>query len=380
MKPDTLLIVTSSFPDRGDGSEAAGAFVEDIARELGRWIPVRVVAPGRVPGEVNDGDGFQVRRFASPGKPLSLLSPMSPKDWPAIAQVLMSLRREALAAASDGRVAHVLALWALPSGWAARTIESRLGIPYSTWVLGSDIWSLGKLPLVRSLLRRILLDSRRRFADGMLLGADAGRIAGADFEFLSSARSLDLPARHAPRAKPPYELLYLGRWHPNKGIDLLLDALEALDDDAWSKISTMHIAGGGLLEPLVHAKVRALLAEGRPVRLSGYLGREQAAAALCQADYLVIPSRVESIPVVFSDALQAGCAIVSTPVGDLPDLFGADPPGILAGAADADSLAQALRHALDSPPASFAAAVEGLRGRFSVRDNIAPRLRALVDS
>jgi hypothetical protein len=41
-----LVLVSTSFPVLGDGSEAAGSFVSDLAEELAKHLPVRVVAPG----------------------------------------------------------------------------------------------------------------------------------------------------------------------------------------------------------------------------------------------------------------------------------------------------------------------------------------------
>lgn len=376
-RPDTLLIITTSYPEQGDGSEAAGAFVADIARELARFQPVRVVAPGSAPGEEPARDGVTIRRFASPGRPLSLLSPLSPGDWPAIMRTMASLRAETLAAASDGRVVHALALWALPSGWAARVLQRRFGVPYSVWVLGSDIWSLGRLPMVRSMLRGVMAGARYRFSDGLMLGEDAARIAGKPFEFLPSTRKLDIPVRADFSDGPPYRFLYLGRWHHNKGIDILLDALESLPDDDWERISEVHVAGGGPLGGRVRASVAALQARGRPVRLSGFLGREDAILALQEADYLVIPSRIESIPLVFSDALQAGCAVVTTPVGDLPRFFTDAPPGILADSVDALAIAKAIQRALQKKPGLFAEAIALAADQFSLAGRIVPRLRAL---
>ena len=127
MTRDTLLIVTTSYPQRGDGSEAAGAFVADLAASLAERVPVRVVAPGNEAGDKDQRGTVQVRRFSSPGRPLSLLSPARPSDWPAIVGTLRSLRAQTLAAADDGRVAHTLALWALPSGWAAAALFRRRG-------------------------------------------------------------------------------------------------------------------------------------------------------------------------------------------------------------------------------------------------------------
>lgn len=44
--PRALVLIATSFPILGDGSEAAGSFVSDLAEELAKHPPVRVVAPG----------------------------------------------------------------------------------------------------------------------------------------------------------------------------------------------------------------------------------------------------------------------------------------------------------------------------------------------
>ena len=38
-------------------------------------------------------------------------------------------------------------------------------------------------------------------------------------------------------------------------------------------------------------------------------------------DYLLIPSRIESIPVILSDAIQLGTPVIATEVGDMPAVF-----------------------------------------------------------
>jgi len=194
-----------------------------------------------------------------------------------------------------------------------------------------------------------------RYADGLQLGWDAARISGRPFGFLPSSRCLNGRRERPLTSLPPYRLLFLGRWHPNKGIDLLLEALMLLDGGSWSRISEVHIAGGGPMEGFVREKVGALQAKGRPLRLSGFLGREQATAALSEADYLLIPSRIESIPVVFSDAMKMELPVISMPVGDLPALVTRFGVGVLASRVDAEAFANALRDAMNCVPAHFSA-------------------------
>lgn len=376
MKRDSLLLISTSYPDAADGSEAAGAFVADLAHVLATRLPVRVVGPGRVPSAGQPGATPAVWRFAAGDRPLSLLSPKVPTDWPRLAAVLRSMRRQVQAAVADGRVAHILALWALPSGWIAHDVGRRTHIPYSIWALGSDIWTLGKVPGVACLLRRVAADADGCFADGLQLAADAERICGRAFGFLPSTRRTLLPGIAPLRPSAPWRLLFLGRWHPNKGVDLLLQALQQLPEEAWSAIDRVTIAGGGPLEQQVQAGVAALQADRRPVRLSGFLSAQEAAEAMSETDWLVIPSRIESIPVVLSDALKSGRPVVVTAVGDMGELVnGPRPCGIVAEVPTAESIAAAIAKAVVLGPAPFLDGVLEVAARFDL-ERIADRVQA----
>lgn len=356
----TVLLITTSYPGEQPGSEAAGAFVADVARALQAFVDVRVVAPGPSEGCERTEDGLEIYRFSAGARPLSLLSPARPWDWPRILGVLRSLQRQSLAANHDRRVAHTLALWVLPSGWAARVLLRRHGVPYSAWALGSDIWSLGRLPGVRQVLAVVAGEAAGAYADGHALAHDAERLCRRPFEFLPSARALEIVRKDPVRTAAPYRYLFLGRWHPNKGVDLLLDALEQLQDDDWRNIREVHVAGGGPMADRVRSQVERLRLASRPVRLSGFLGTADAAAALAEADRLLLPSRIESVPVVFSDAMAAGLPVVSMPVGDLSVLV---QPGVgwLSACVEAAAFADAIR-------ASFGGAVDAAAIATCARD------------
>jgi glycosyltransferase involved in cell wall biosynthesis/SAM-dependent methyltransferase len=344
MARDTVLVITTSYPLARDGSEAAGAFVADFSVELATHLPTRVVGPGRT--ESVQSGRIPTWRFNAGSKPLSLLNPGNPLDWLAIYRTLRSLHRQVSEACADGRVKHIIALWMLPSGWVARSAAREHAISYSVWALGSDVWSLGKIPVVRRMLAKVGSNATLAFADGLQLARDAEALCGRRFEFLPSSRKLKGSRTQNIRLSPPYRLLFLGRWHPNKGIDLLLDALCQLSDLDWATIDSVHIAGGGPLRLGVEASVARLQQAQRPVRLSGFLDQNSAEQAFAQCDYVIIPSRKESIPVVFSDALQYGCRIIATPVGDFPNLITSHNIGVLADDASATSIAQAISTAV----------------------------------
>ncbi len=375
MPERAIVLISSSFPLRGDGSEAAGGFVAELAEIMALHQPVRVVAPGIRAERERLGPRLEVFRFAAPAHPLSNLRPWHPGDALAILRVLRAGGEATARALEAGPTAHLLALWALPCGAWARSAARQGNLPYSIWALGSDIWSLSRIPIVRRVLRNVLRQAARRYADGISLAAQTEALCGLPVDFLPSARRPPERQAPAPQSAPPYRLLFLGRWHPNKGIDLLLEAVDELGEEDWKRIASLELAGDGPLAPRLHPAVERLRAAGRPVTCPGFLGRERALAALERADFVLIPSRIESIPLVFSDALAAGRPVVAMPVGDLPSLCREHRVGILAEEVTARAFRDALLQALRQGPWPFREGIARACQAFDLR-RVADRLLA----
>lgn len=360
-----LLIVTTSYPHENTGKAAAGSFVEDLAAELARHIEVIVIAPSRERRVTRNGR-LSVHYFKVPRLPLSLLDPGSPGDWWPIAETIRSGRKAVRHIVSRRRVDHIFALWALPSGYWAKALSSEDRVPYSIWALGSDIWSLGRLPLVKNLLKNVLKGGEHCFADGHRLAEDVKAISGRNCDFLPSSRRLERSRHRELAGKPPYKIAFLGRWHPNKGVDILLDALRMLEDKDWERIEEVRIFGGGPLEKEIYEGVSRLQGEDRQISVGGYLDKAEAADLLGWADYLTIPSRIESIPVIFSDAMQAGCIVITTPTGDLPRLMARYRVGTLSARIEPASYCQSLKEALNHSPAAYAEGLAEASDRFDI--------------
>lgn len=374
-----LLLLTTSYPDSGrNGAAAAGMFVADFARALvEQGNQVTVVAPAKLQSYKSEYDIY-IHRFAVPHLPLSLLKPQNPMHWQSIIKTLWAGQQAAHQACVGGKFDHILAMWVLPSGEWARRAGRQYGIPYSTWALGSDIWSLSKIPILRRLLKKVLQEAVHSYADGIELAEDVERLSDRSCSFLPSSRRLDFPQTRIYRQQPPYRIAFLGRWHHNKGIDLLMQALNLLNEDDWGKIEQIRICGGGPLEEKVKKAGTKLKRQSYPVDIGGYLNQDQAKRLLTWADYLVIPSRIESIPVIFSDAMQAGCPVIAAPVGDLPRLVAREPAcGLIANAASAESIASLISQALDRTPLAFAAGLRTMSATFDLSNTIRQLLQQI---
>ena len=362
---DSVVLVSSSFPIRGDGSEAAGSFVADLVDELAKQVSVRVVAPGPSIQRERWSNRVEVFRYAAPARPLSTLKPWWPADLRWITRVLYG-GLQATRAAVVPDTSHVLALWGLPCGEWVRRVACERNIGYSVWMLGSDVWSLGRVPVLRGMLARVIRGAAHAYADGYKLAEDARRISGAEVAFLPSTRQIGPNKQQAPRSQAPYRFLFLGRWHRNKGVDLLLDALTLLTDADWANIERVEIQGGGPLDAQVRQQVATLHAAGRPVEAGGFLKKADAEEAISRADWILIPSRIESIPVVFSDAMKLRRPVIATPVGDLPRLLTEFRSGVLCPVASAQGLLQGIREALHASAADAAQTLDKAAQAFSL--------------
>jgi glycosyltransferase involved in cell wall biosynthesis len=135
-------------------------------------------------------------------------------------------------------------------------------------------------------------------------------------------------------------VLAVARLHPQKGYDVLLDALSR-----WGTrepVPLVAIAGDGPLHGELAARIRA---ERLPVTLLGR--RDDVADLLGAADVCVLPSRWEGSPLVAQEALRAGTPLVATRAGGLPELLGDG--ALLVPVGDADALADALHDVLTDP-------------------------------
>ncbi|MDM8561060.1 glycosyltransferase [Candidatus Parabeggiatoa sp. HSG14] len=373
-----IALITTSYPTTHDGSEAAGSFVADFAVALAAYAQVTIIAPS-LNAEVECQQSITLQRFKVPCLPLSLLKPYNPRDWLAIIKTLRAGLITLEQVTKNEKIDHIFALWALPSGYWAKSISDTYNIPYSTWALGSDIWSLGKVPVIKNILKNVLKSSHTNFADGYLLKQSVESISGRDCHFLPSTRTLTISKQKQLSTNPPYRLAFLGRWHPNKGTDILVESLSTLSNTDWQRIQEIRICGGGFLEETIKATCTNLKEQGHPVVLQGYLNKIEAIELFLWADYVLIPSRIESIPVVFSDAMKCHCPIVSMPVGDLPRLVTEYKVGVLAEEVSAQAFAQAVKQILQQSPQDFATGVKRATNDFSL-EHIAEKLLAQLFS
>jgi glycosyltransferase involved in cell wall biosynthesis len=293
--------------------------VPGFAAALGeRGRDVTVLTPDKAgPKHACEGQRVEWFEWAGSDKPLVDFNLRSPNDLRLIVSLLRSGERALRALIEEEHIESVLALWALPSGYLARRACRREQIPYSVWALGSDIHTWARRPVVGGLVRRVLRDAHHLFADGIELGAEVTRISGRTCEFMPTTRRLPKPAPLPQAVGPGTTFLFVGRLEPVKGADVLVEAMLSLLADGAD--ASLVICGAGSMEVTLRSRVDAAQRADRIAFLSSQPGAV-VAGYMAACDCLVVPSRNESIPIVFSEALQAGLPMLVTDVGDMGEL------------------------------------------------------------
>jgi len=313
-RPDRICLITNRYPTHPD--DVASPFVRDFhlgLKEKGAEVSVFTPWYDSEKSECS----HEVVRFPWRGgtKVVGALNPFNPREASQILSFLREGRRQLLEHLGRTRPDRCLALWALPSGWLAQQAERELGIPYSVWCLGSDIYVWAKKPLLRGITRRVLRGAEHLFADGFDLKERVEKLSGRGCSFLPSMRRLPQISEEEVRLDPAkLNLLYLGRWEKEKGIDDLLRALSLVRGKLPSLC--LHLLGWGCFE----TKMRELITKlglDRQVKVVGRVSTQLVASYLRAADCVVIPSKSDSIPLVFSEALQMGTPLIVTDVGDM---------------------------------------------------------------
>ena len=144
---------------------------------------------------------------------------------------------------------------------------------------------------------------------------------------IAGSGSAPLPRMPSPR------IVFAGRLHPEKGPDLLLEALARLTEPAPA-----FLLGAGAMEPELRRQATHLGIEQR-VHFEGW--RDAPAGWIAGASVCVVPSRFDAWSQTAALAMSLGVPVVGTAVEGLPSVLG-DGRGVLVAPDDPDAMADAI--------------------------------------
>jgi glycosyltransferase involved in cell wall biosynthesis len=168
-------------------------------------------------------------------------------------------------------------------------------------------------------------------------------------------------------------VLALARHEHQKGLDVLLDAIDAPGTSLAA--ATVLVAGREGTETVALHTRSATLPTSADVRFLGY--RADVADLLAAADVFVLPSRREGFPGVLVEALALETPIVTTDVPGAREALGSD-TALVVPIGDPAALRAAILDTLAAPIAARERAAAG-RARFDASFTTAAIARRMAD-
>jgi glycosyltransferase involved in cell wall biosynthesis len=171
---------------------------------------------------------------------------------------------------------------------------------------------------------------------------DAGvRFGLAGKKIINLCYPIDVKADGLPEKDLANYILYFGRLSPEKGIEVLLDAMAKVN----SRIS-LKIAGGGPDNQELENKIKKIGLSQR-VELLGEKNDSELSVLLKQALAIVVPSVwPENMPYSMLESLAAGKIVIASRLGGLSEIIKDGVNGFLFKSGDSDELASKINLAI----------------------------------
>ena len=114
--------------------------------------------------------------------------------------------------------------------------------------------------------------------------------------------------------RKPNMLLFVGQCLPTKGVFELVDACRAIPNvELWML---------GAITDSMSQELTARWNSSSKLDIAGNLPFEEVIKMMCECDVFVLPTYTEGFPNVILESMACGCAIVTTPVGAIPEMLG----------------------------------------------------------
>lgn len=153
-------------------------------------------------------------------------------------------------------------------------------------------------------------------------------------------------------------ICYFGRLEPRKGVIEWIDAAVSVADDypdvTFEFIGAdLKYTGGYTVQQYVVGRIPRR--SRQRFRFRGSHSKDKLLEFLCQAKAAVVPSRWENFPNTCVEAMCTGLPVIASPNGGMAEMITDAETGWISADTSAETLAVALRRALDTPPERLAA-------------------------
>lgn len=126
-------------------------------------------------------------------------------------------------------------------------------------------------------------------------------------------RVVDIAKENVSVNRTPRSVLFVGHVVKTKGVFELLEAC--------SKIENINLQLVGHITPDMQAQIDGLYKGASWLTVCGERPYAEVVKEMCKCDVFVLPTYTEGFPNVILESMACGCAIVTTPVGAIPEML-----------------------------------------------------------
>ena len=225
--------------------------------------------------------------------------------------------------------------WWIPGGLVA-VLAARLGRrPSIVHLHGSDA-TITETLAMRKLAQLVLCMASERLAASEALAEWGRDLCSHDVRVLPMPLVFDRLPKPSPVPSRGF-VLGVGRLVPEKGFDVLIDALASFEADQRPELVVVGVG------PERHALAEQAANAGVALHLPGAVAPTELADWYRRARIVAVPSRREGFGLVAAEAAAAGRAVVGSAVGGIPVVVESGVSGLLVEPGNIDALAEALK-------------------------------------
>lgn len=262
---------------------------------------------------------------------------------PELMTVLYPLYKKALELIRRENYAFNHTHFIVPSGVVSYQLWRKTGLPYLITAHGSDVpgYNPDRFDFMHWLIRKpweaIIKHSRMittssHYLKDLLL-------KNIDHPVTVIPNGFDFSTHPANGRKKRKRIAVVTRMFERKGVQFFLKAIAGLKTD-WEIL----IAGDGPYLPKLKEEARI---NNAPVKFLGFIQGRELAELYRSARIFVFPSIQENFPVVLLEAMNAGCAVITTDAPGCREVV--DNAAVLVEKGKVPPLKQALQELMDNP-------------------------------
>ncbi|MFA1612241.1 glycosyltransferase family 4 protein [Halobellus rubicundus] len=221
-----------------------------------------------------------------------------------------------------------------PNGFVGQVVNRVRGLPYFAWIRGGDYYFMKDTPGKRWSIDRVLRDTLVLVQTERIARDVRTEFSETTLEVLGNG--VDIPEGTADGDK----LVFVGRLKEQKGVHVLLHALEGHDEE-------LLVVGDGPERERLEALANRLNVNAEFV---GEVDPDDVADYLREGKAFVLPSiRGEGLPNAVLEAMAIGLPVVVTDTGGVADAVIDSETGFVVDPDDVDALEQSISRLTNYP-------------------------------